>query len=77
MRKAEPQAARRVDKVQVVSSPVRGRFNFACGCPRFLWVFIVPLAQIADVVAKAVFGIMIWNVAATKTAVEEENALLA
>merc|ERR1711869_189855 len=33
--------------------------------------------SIADVVAKAVFGIMIWNVAATKTAVEEENALLA
>ena len=56
---------------------MRGRFNFACGCPRFLWVFHVPPAQIADVVAKAVFGIMIWNVAATKTAVEEENALLA
>merc|ERR1711988_1754620 len=29
--------------------------------------------SIADVVAKAVFGIMIWNVAATKTAVEFEN----
>ena len=44
---------------------------------RYLRESRAPSAQIADVVAKAVFGIMIWNVAATKTAVEEENALLA
>ena len=39
----------------------------SCSCP----------AQIADVVAKAVFGIMIWKVADTKTYVEEQGALLA
>jgi bacteriorhodopsin len=33
--------------------------------------------SIADVVAKAVFGIMIWKVADTKTYVEEQGALLA
>ena len=33
--------------------------------------------SIADVVAKAVFGIMIWKVADTKSYVEEQQGLLA
>jgi len=33
--------------------------------------------SIADVVAKAVFGVMIWSIASTKSRLEEEGALLA
>merc|ERR1719164_313214 len=32
--------------------------------------------SVADVVAKAVFGVLIWSIAAQKTKVEEEGGLL-
>jgi bacteriorhodopsin len=32
--------------------------------------------SVADVVAKAVFGVMIWAIAAEKTKIEEEGSLL-
>jgi len=32
--------------------------------------------SIADVAAKAVFGVLIWAIAAEKSAVEEKDALL-
>jgi len=33
--------------------------------------------SVADVVAKAVFGVLIWSIASTKSKLEDENALLA